>query len=364
MIRIGQPMIGPEEEEAVLSTLRSGRLAQGPRVEEFEDAFAAYAGAKHAIAVSSGTSALQIALTAHGIGERDEVLVPTFTYAATANAVLLAGAQPVLVDIRPDNFAIDIGLAESAITPQTRAILPVHLFGHPCNLTEVRALAEDHSLIVIEDACQALGAQWEGRQIGASSTACFSFYATKAITTGEGGMIATDDADVASMARKLRNQGESERYRTDVLSGNQRMTEIAAALGLAQLPKLDGWNDQRRSNAAWLTEHLEDIGTPVELANAYHVYQQYTVRVDAGRRLAMQNALAESNIESMVYYERCLHQQPLYEERGIGGSFPMAERAATEVLSLPVHPGLSAADLEQIASAVNSAATLAETRHG
>jgi dTDP-4-amino-4,6-dideoxygalactose transaminase len=364
MIRIAEPMIGPVEEQAVLDVLRSGRLAQGPRVAEFEEAFAKYLGVKHAIAVSSGTSALIVALTAHGIGEGDEVLVPTFTYAATANAVLLVGAQPVLIDIQTETFAVDVDLAEAAVTPRTRAIVPVHLFGHPADLTAVHALAKRHGLVVVEDACQALGATWQGNKIGASGTACFSFYATKAVSTGEGGMIVTDDAHVAGLARKLRNQGEGERYVTDVLSANHRMTEIAAALGLIQLTRLEGGNDKRRANAAWLTGNLAGVTTPSELPGVHHVYQQYTISVDAGRRDGLQTALADKDIEAVAYYARSLHQQPLYQERGIGGSFPNAEAASREVLSLPVHPGLSASDLERIVATVNTDTSLAESRSG
>ena len=357
-------MRGPEGEQAGLAVLRSGRLAQGRRVAEFEEAFAEYLGAKHAIAVSSGTSALIIALTAHGISDGDEVLVPTFTYAATANAVLLVGARPVLIDIRADTFTIDVDLAEAAITPQTRAIVPVHLFGHPADLTGIRALAGRHGLIVVEDACQSLGATWQGRQIGASGTACFSFYATKAVATGEGGMIVTDDGNVAARARKLRNQGEGERYVTELLSANHRMTEIAAAISLSQLARLDDGNDKRRTNAAWLSERLAGVTTPSELPDAHHVYQQYTIRADAGRRDGLQSALADSDIEAVIYYARSLHQQPLYQKRGIGGSFPVAEAASREVLSLPVHPGLSAPGLERIAATVNSVTSLTESRSG
>ncbi len=364
MIRIAQPLIGTDEEQAVLDTLRSGRLAQGPRVEEFEQAFAEYVEAKHAVAVSSGTSALIVALAAHGIGEGDEVVVPTFTYAATANAVLLVGATPVLVDINGDDFCIDVAQAKAAVTKRTRAILPVHLFGHSCDLSKLRALADRHDLAIIEDACQALGARWDGSKIGSSGTACFSFYATKAITTGEGGMITTDSADIAGLARKLRNQGEGERYRTDILSANHRMTEIAAALGLAQLPKLDGWNERRRSHADWLSENLEGVVTPHESADAHHVYQQYTIRVSAGRRDALREQLEKSDIEAVVYYPRSLHQQPLYQELGIDGSFPVAEQACDEVLSLPVHPSLSDADLKAISTAVNSVMAPAEARRG
>jgi len=364
MIRIAQPIIGPEEEQAVLEALRSGRLVQGPRVAAFEDAFARYTGAQHAVAVSSGTSALVLSLLAHGIGAGDEVLVPTFTYAATGNAVMLAGAKPILVDITSSTYAVDPAAAEAAITPNTRAIIPVHLFGHAADMTTIRNFAAHHNLDVIEDACQALGAEWQGERVGATGDACFSFYATKAITTGEGGMVTTDDGDVAQTLRRLRDQGESERYVTELLSANHRMTEMAAALGNAQLAKLDAWNETRRRNALWLTGHLDGVQTPVELPAARHVYQQYTIRVDAGRREALRAALADEQIEAVPYYERCLHQQPLYHQRGIGGSFPEAEQAAREVLSLPVHPGLTPEDLHEIATAAGKALALTEARSG
>jgi dTDP-4-amino-4,6-dideoxygalactose transaminase len=231
-------------------------------------------------------------------------------------------------------------------------------------MTAIGEIARKHGLALSEDAAQAVGASWRGKGAGTFGTGCFSFYATKNITTGEGGMIVTDDDGIAQRARVLRSQGEGERYRTDVLSGNNRMTEIAAAIGLAQLPKLDGWNERRRANAAWLSAHLEGVVAPVELPGAHHVYHQYTVRVPDGRRDALRAALREQEIEAVVYYERCVHQQPLYQELGIGGSFPAAERAAQEVLSLPVHPGLSQDDLERIAAAVNGALAATEARRG
>jgi len=354
VIRIAQPAIGPEEEAAVLAVLRSGRLALGERVAAFEEAFAAYLGVRHAVAVSSGTAALVVAMRAHGIGADDEVVVPVFTFAATANAALLVGAQPVFVDIRADDYTIDVAQIEAAITPRTRAIVPVHLYGHPVDMTALGEIAQRRGLVVIEDACQALGASWQGRKAGAFGTASFSFYATKSITTGgEGGMLTTDDGEVARRARLLRNQGEEERYVTELLGHNFRLTEIAAALGLAQLPKLDGWNEHRRANAAWLSEHLEGVVTPVERPGAHHVYQQYTVRVPSNQRDALCAALREQEIETAVYYPRPLHRQPLYQKLGIGGSFPQAERASQEVLSLPVHPALTQDDLERIAAAVN-----------
>lgn len=355
MIRIAQLIIGPDEEAAVLRALRSGQLAQGKLVAEFEEAAASYLGVRHAVAVSSGTAALIVALQSHGMSVGDEVIVPVFTFAATANAVLLVGATPVCVDIDAADFNINVAQLEGALTPRTRAVIPVHLFGQACDMTSITNFAQQHGLTVIEDACQAFGARWQEQKVATFGTSCLSFYATKGITTGEGGLIVTDDADIATQARLFRNQGEPVRYRTDVLGYNFRMTELAAALGLAQLPKADEWIERRRANAAWLTEHLRDVVTPVEQPAAFHIYQQYTVRVPNSQRDSLQAALRAQDIESAVYYPLCLHQQPLYQERGYGGSFPIAEAAATEVLSLPVHAALSQDDLERIASAVNRA---------
>jgi dTDP-4-amino-4,6-dideoxygalactose transaminase len=364
VIRIAQPIIGPDEEAAVLRALRSGRLAQGPLVAEFEEAIAAYLGVRHAVAVSSGTAALVVALQSHGIGPGDEVIVPVFTFAASANAVLLAGAAPVFVDIDAPDYNIAVEQIERAVTPRTRAIVPVHLFGQACDMTRVTEIARQRGLIVIEDACQALGARWRDAKAATFGPGSLSFYATKGITTGEGGMFVTNDAGAAERARLLRNQGESVRYRTDLLGNNYRMTEIAAALGLAQLPKVDEWIERRRANAAWLNQHLEGVATPVEHTDAYHIYQQFTVRVPNGRRDALQAALRAQDIESAVYYPLCLHQQPLYIERGIGGIFPVAEQAARDVLSLPVHAALSQNDLERVASAVNGALAAVGAQRG
>ena len=363
MIRIAQPIIGSEEEAAVLRVLRSGQLAQGEVAAEFEAAVAAYLGVRHAIAVSSGTAALIVALQAHGIGEGDEVIVPAFTFAATGNAVMRVGALPVLVDIDSDTYNIDVTRIDQAFTPRTKAIIPVHLFGQSCDMTRVVEIAEEHGTIVIEDACQALGARWRDQPAGTFGTACLSFYATKGITTGEGGMVVTNDAAVAACARLLRNQGEEQRYRTDVLGENYRMTEISAALGLVQLSKIDEWIERRQANARYLTEHLDGVVSPREQPGAFHIHQQYTIRVPNGQRNALQATLRAQDIESAVYYPLCLHQQPLYQSRGIGGSFPAAESAAQEVLSLPVHAALSRDDLERIAFSVNAALATVGATH-
>ncbi len=373
MIKLAHPIIEDDERAAVIAALNSGQLAQGPRVAAFEQAFAQYVGAKHAVAVANGTAALHLALLAHNIGsasplqpptsndQRDEVIVPAFSFAATANTVLLVGAVPVFIDVRDDDFNIDVSAIEAAITPRTRAIVAVHLYGQLCDLEAVAALCKRNNLVLIEDAAQAVGASIGATRAGATGTGCFSFYATKNLTTGEGGMITTNDDAVAARARMLRSQGEPTRYVTEELGYNYRMTEIAAALGNAQLPKLDARNDIRRANAARLNELLANnpnIITPRELPGRHHVWHQYTIRIPAGRdaRDRLQSHLQERGIESATFYPTPIHHQPLYKRLGYNNAeLPIAQRLANEVLSLPVHPALSSADTEAIAAAVDSA---------
>jgi dTDP-4-amino-4,6-dideoxygalactose transaminase len=356
-IPLAHPEIGAEEKRAVLRVLESGQLAQGPVVAEFEAAFARWIGVKHAVAVSSGTAGLHLALLAHGIGNGDEVITTPFTFIASANSVLFTQARPAFVDIEPDTFCIDPTLVERAITPQTRAILPVHLYGHPAAMPELAHIARRHALVLIEDACQAHGATVNGTKVGAlGHTAIFSLYPTKNMTSGEGGFVTTDDAAIASAVRALRQHGESERYHHPVLGYNFRMTDVAAAIGLAQLARLDGFNAARRRNAQDLNAGLAGIPgltPPVERAGYGHAFHQYTVRVAHGRdRLKV--ALKDRGIGSGVYYPLPLHRQPVYTDRGYGGeSFPISEQLAQEVLSLPVHPALTDSDLRRIVRAVH-----------
>ena len=370
-IKLAHPIIDDAARAAVLDALNSGQLAQGPRVAAFEATFAAYTGTEHAVAVCNGTAALHLALLAHGIGsaaalgqassvanrQPPEVVVPAFSFAATANAVLLAGARPVFVDVREDDFGINIAQIEAAITPQTRAVIAVHLYGQMCDIEPLRVLCEQRSIVLIEDAAQAIGATLGGRQAGSFGTGCFSFYATKNLQTGEGGMITTNDDTVAARARVLRSQGETSRYVTEEVGYNYRLTEIAAALGLAQMPTIDARNDARRANAARLSELLRGasgIVTPRELPGRRHVYHQYTIRTtDAQARDALQARLRDRGIESATFYPTPIHRQPLYLRLGYGDvDLPVSQRLATEVLSLPVHPALTADDLETIAAAV------------
>ncbi len=353
MIPIAKPQIGEEEKQAVLEVLESGMLAQGPRVQAFEEAFAEMCGVRYAIATSSGTTALHIALLAHGIGPGDEVITSPFTFIASANCALYVGARPVFVDIDPHTFNLNPALLEAAITPRTKAIIPVHLYGLPCDMEPILEIAARYGLVVIEDACQAHGAEYRGQKVGSFGTGVFSFYPTKNITSGEGGMITTSDPEIAERCRIIRQHGARERYYHDELGFNFRMTDVHAAIGLAQLRKLEHFNRIRQANARYLSEHLRGVITPYVPPDRTHVFHQYTIRVPGGKRDALRAYLKERGIGSEVYYPVPIHQQRLYRNLGYNGHFPEAERAAREVLSLPVHPGLSPSDLEAIVAAVN-----------
>ena len=354
-IPISHPLLGEEEKAAVLEVLDSGQLAQGPRVREFEERFAEWCGVKHAVAVSSGTSALHIALLAHEIGPGDEVITPAFSFIASANCALFVGARPVFADIEPRYFTVDPWEVAERITSRTRAVVAVHLFGQPCDMDAISELARERNLVLIEDACQAHGARLDGRPVGTWGTACYSFYPTKNMTTGEGGMITTNDAEIAERARLLRDHGSRQRYQHEVLGYNLRMSELHAALGLAQLPKLEGWNAQRRANAAYLTEGLagvEGVVTPSVRDGATHVFHQYTVRI-RDRDVTVEH-LARRGIGVGVYYPTPIHQQPFYRRLGFDDRLAQAEAASREVLSLPVHPALTETGLDRIVEAVAS----------
>ncbi|HXX77793.1 MAG TPA: DegT/DnrJ/EryC1/StrS aminotransferase family protein, partial [Ktedonobacteraceae bacterium] len=284
MIPISRPLLGDEEAAAVLRVLSSGKLAQGEQVAVFEQCFADLCGVREAVAVSSGTAALHLALLAHDIGPGDEVITTAFSFAATANVILLTGATPVFVDIEPDTYNIDPTLVEAAITPRTRAILPVHLYGNPCDMKQLERLASKHGLIIIEDACQAHAASVDDKAVGGFGTGCFSFYPTKNMTTGEGGIVTTNDPNIAEKVRLLRNHGQQARYNHTAIGFNMRMTEIQAAIGLVQLGKLEQFNERRISNAGFLTEQFSGLlQTPVKRPGHRHIYHQYTIRVPEGR---------------------------------------------------------------------------------
>jgi len=354
MINISKPQIGAEEKQAVLEVLDSGIIAQGPRVKAFEEAFAAMCGVKYAIATASGTTALHLALLANGIGEGDEVITSSFTFIASANSILYVGAKPVFVDIDPETFNLDPAQIEKAVTPRTKAIMPVHLYGLCCDMDAIMASAEKHGLKVIEDACQSHGAEYKGRKTGSFGSGTFSLYPTKNITSGEGGMITTNDAAIDEKCRVVRQHGMRKRYYHDELGFNFRMTDIHAAIGLAQLQKLERFNEARRANAAYLNAHLKGVVAPKVPEGCRHVFHQYTIRVPDGRREALRAYLQEHGVGSEVYYPLPIHKQSFYvEELGYRNRLPETEKAAAEVLSLPVHPALSQADLETIVATVN-----------
>jgi perosamine synthetase len=355
MIPIARPQMGEEEKQAVLEVLESGMLAQGPRVKAFEEAFAEMCGVRCAIATSSGTTALHAALLAHGIGPGDEVITTPFTFISSVNSILFVEAQPVFVDIDPVTFNMDPSLLEAALTPRTKAIMPIHLFGLVADMDPIMELAERHGLVVIEDACQAHGAEYHGKRAGSFGTGTFSLYPTKNITSAEGGMITTDDDQIADACRLLRQHGMRRRYYHDELGFNFRMTDVHAAIGLAQLHKLDRFNEARIANARFLSENLRGVITPVVPEGYKHVFHQYTIRVLDGRRDAMMEHLKERGIGTSVYYPVPVHKQTYYtRELGYDLHLPETERAAQEVLSLPVHPGLDQADLERIVEEVNA----------
>jgi len=360
MIPIARPLIGEEEKQAVLDVLGSGQLAQGPRVAAFEKAFAEFCGSKHAIATSSGTTALQVALQANGIGPGDDVITSAFSFVASANTILAVGSRPVFADIEHDYFTIDPDSIREKLTPSTRAITVVHLYGQACDMDAIARIAEEFGLAIIEDACQAHGAKYDGHVVGRHGTACYSFYPTKNMTTAEGGMITTNSDEIAERARMLRNHGGSQRYQHEVMGYNFRMTEIQAAIGLVQLQKLPGWNEIRRDNAKVLSEGLDGvpgITTPAIRPGGEHVFHQYTVRTKNRERLV--EALKAEGIGYGIHYPQTIYSQPLYRDLGYQDYLEVSEQAAKEVVSLPVHASLRLDELGRIVDTIRDVKAVA-----
>ena len=357
MINIAKPIITDEEIEAVTEVLKSGMLAQGKKVEQFQKEFAQYTQSKYGVATSSGTTALHTALVAADISPGDEVITTPFTFAATANSVLYSGAKPVFADIDPKTFNLDAASVEEKITDKTKAILPVHLYGQPADMDAICEVAQKHDLKIIEDAAQAHGAVYKGKKIGSiGDLGCFSFYPTKNITTGEGGMVTTNNEELAEKAGMVRAHGESQRYEHEILGYNYRMTDIAASIGLTQLKHIDEFNAKRNENAEYLTQHLQEIDgvTPPYVADdVTHVFHQYTIRV--AKRDEFKDFLNENGIGTGVHYPIVLYKQPYYQAQNITGNCPEAESAASEVLSIPVHPSLTQDDLDTIIDVIKQA---------
>ena len=354
MIPISKPYIGDAEKEAVMEVLESGFLVQGPRTVAFEEKFAQNCEVKNAVAVSSGTSALLIALLANGVGPGAEVITSAFTFAATANAIIFAGATPVFVDIDEDTFNLNPDEVEKAVTSRTKAVLPVHLYGYMCDMDRLVDIAKRHNLVIVEDACQSVMATFKGKKAGSFGTGTFSLYATKNIMSGEGGMITTNDDEVAQKCRLLRNHGMARRYYHDFLGFNFRMTDLQSAIGLAQIERLDGFTSKRRQNAEYFNQHLGSVITPKTKPDYGHVWHQYTIRVNGKRnRDDALKQLNEDGIGAGVYYPVPLHHQAYIRDLVGDISLPITERMAKEVISLPVHPLLTESELAYIVEQVN-----------
>lgn len=349
-ISISKPEIGAEEKVAVMAVLDSGMLVQGEYVQAFEEAFADYCGVDHAIATNNGTTALTVALLANGIGAGDEVIIPSFTFFATATSVMSVGAIPVFADVEADTFMITPETIRPMLTEKTRTIMPVHLYGHPADVVAIKALADELGLVLIEDAAQAHGAAIGERKVGSFGTGCFSFYPSKNMTTGEGGMVTTNDADIAAKARMARNHGMNTRYLHESIGYNFRMTNISGAIGSVQIKKLPDWNAKRIANGTYLSEKITRVKTPNVREDCRHVYHQYTVVApdDVDRDAAVQY-LNDNGIGARVYYPKPIHAQPIFQEMlSEKPHLPITEDLTKRVFSLPVHPALSQDDLDYI----------------
>jgi dTDP-4-amino-4,6-dideoxygalactose transaminase len=363
LIPINLPKIGEEEVEAVVKVLRSGLLTQGlgagPMVTQFEKKYAEFAGVKHAIAVNTGTAALHSAVVGAGVKTGDEVILPSFTFVATAEAVVMAGGKPVFTDINPETYNISPAEIKKAITKKTKAIVPVDLYGLPAEIKPIREIAAEHGLPVVEDAAQAHGATYDGKPAGVfADVACWSLYASKNMTTGEGGVITTDNDEMAETMRLLRTHGEKAKYASLMLGYNYRMSEIQAAIGLVQLAKLPAFVVKRRKNARRLTSILgktEKLQLPEEPKGRQHSWYLYTVRLKNAAENERNKIVEEArkkDIGAEVYYANPVHLMPYYRDSFGRRKLPETEKAAKQVFSLPIHPGVTDEQVDYIGESV------------
>jgi perosamine synthetase len=363
MIPVCEPFIGTKEAEYVADCLRTNWISsKGKYIEQFEQSFSRYCGCKFGISTTSGTTALHLAIASLGIGVGDEVIVPTFTMAATVFAIMYTGAKPVLVDSEAETWNIDVSKIEERITPRTKAILPVHIYGHPCDMDPILDIATRHRLYVIEDAAEAHGAEYKGKRAGGiGDVGCFSFYGNKIITTGEGGMVVTNNPEVADRARALKDLAFSREKRflhTDI-GFNYRMTNIQAAIGLAQFEKIDELVERRRRNAMLYNSILRGvrgIRLPPEKEWAKNVYWMYSIMVDEGFGMSrddLMKHLADRGIETRAFFIP-MHQQPVFAQMGLfkGESYPVAEELAVKGLYLPSGSGLTREQIERVCTAI------------
>ena len=360
MIPINLPQIGEEEIEAVVKVMRSGiltnALGMGPNVVDFESNYAKFAGVKHAIAVNTGTAALHAALMALDLKTGDEVILPSFTFVATAEAVVLAGANPVFADVDPETFNLAPQAVEKALTKKTKAILPVDLYGLPADIKPIKEIAKKHGLFVVEDCAQSHGAIYEDKPAGAwADIACWSLYAAKNIGTGEGGVVTTDDDELAEKVRMIRTNGEKIKYYSLRLGTNYRMTEIQAAIGKVQLGRLPDFLEKRTANASRLSHNLREtdkLQLPPTLKNMKASWYLYTVRVKGAteeKRNGIIKSMQDKGIGVAAYYPNPVHQMPYYRENFGNFDLPETQKAAKQVLSLPIHPAVTSEQIDFIA---------------
>jgi dTDP-4-amino-4,6-dideoxygalactose transaminase len=353
-VHLNRPSIGLEERVAVNKILRTGNLAQGKTVAKFEDDFSRFVSGSACVALNSGTSALHLGMLALGIGPGDEVIVPTFTFAATANAAAITGAKPVFVDIEDQFFSIDPARVEAAITKKTKAVVAVHLYGHPAEMDKLAEICTKHGLYLVEDAAQAHLAEFDGKAVGSiGDVGAFSFYPTKNMTTGEGGMATTGNKETERRLRLLRNQGMEIRYQNEIPGFNNRMTEVAAAIGIVQLKKIQMWTLRRQANAAFLDANLRGVIVPPVSPKAKHVYHQYTIRLIDQDRNKFAAELKKLGVDSDVYYPAPVHTLPAYN---LSLDTPVADSISKSCLSLPIHQNLSKSELHKIVETVNKVA--------
>ena len=358
MIRISQPVIDDRIAERIADVIRTGNLAQGKYVQEFEQKFAEYVGVKHAIAVSNGTSALHLALLVNGVGPDDEVITPSFTFSSAVNCILFCGAKPVFVDIG-DDFNIDAGKVAEKITGRTKAMIVTHLFGYPADMDKLSRIANDAGIVLIEDCSQAVGSEFRGKKIGSFGTGCFSLYATKIITTGEGGMITTNDDKIAEKLRMLRHHGSSKQYYQEELGYNYRMTEIQGIIGIEQIEKIEELIEKRRECAGFYKSRLsgvESLVIPNPEPDRKHVFYSYPLLIRRGSGLdrdAIVQELRNCGIEAQIYYPRPVHKQSYYERLGYGSlMLPKTEDVSKRIFNIPIHPLLKQEELEFIVRSI------------
>jgi perosamine synthetase len=359
MIPVARPCTDEREVAAATEVIRSGMLAQGPWVDRFEREFARYCDVEHAIAINTGTAALHTALLACGIGPGDEVIVPSFSFFATASCVSMCGAKPVFVDVDRKTFTIDPEGIARALSPQTRAVIGVHLFGQPFDVHTVREICDDNGLILIEDGAQAHGAEYQGKKVGGfGDAACFSFYPTKNMTVGEGGMVTTHNPDIAQKVRLLINHGQSDKYVHTILGYNFRMTDISGAIGCVQLSKLDGFNKRRIENARYFHDHItaQWIQAPVTAPGCSHVYHQYVIQVMDDSPISRDDLarfLHDHGIGTAIHYPIPIHKQPVYRNIAVYCHCQNAEDLCSRILSLPVHPLITTEERKMICTTIN-----------